>query len=884
MVEFKLAGKYVAVLFPYRSDLVELARTMPNRRYDKNGVLSGHPKAWIVPATPHDIEKAAGTFREEGIGVTMNPEVLKIIERGKSSLEESRATEAEISVPTKIEPYPFQKAGIKFVSDHGGRALIADEMGCVDGEAEVLVQRTKITKRLKLKDLCRRWKSWDRRRITKIRALVDGEFHQHPISDVVDKGVKEVVEIFLKSGKRIKVTPDHEICTAIDKFVAAGNLKKGNSILTNGIPKCGLCSSTKNIVTYKHAKFRGFCRTCVYRKKRAKPTWIGGKSIDRDGYVRVSGMHGHPRAVKGNVLEHLLVMEKSIGRSVKRSEVVHHKNRIRHDNRIENLELTTVVEHMRKHGREGGYLNLNGGRAGTGGKIQFIPVSDKIVKIKKAGKSHVFDVVCADPHRNFVANGIVVHNCGKTPQALGWTLVSQELPALVLCPANLRINWLREAKKFTNLRCLIISSMSSLSAFRRQGLDVSVQPENGYDLVIANYDLLSFSKDNVGYLNEQSVADLMKLGFKTLICDEAHYLKEKTTQRSKAVLDLSSRMKNVLCLTGTPILNRPKELWHLARVVDPSIFPKFHDFGIRYCGAFKNRFGWVYDGASHLDELDKKLRSTIMIRRTKDQVLKELPPKTRVLMPFALESAQDRLYKKETSEAIQKLRTLKAERDQWRLDTQTLTKEELDQMLSKNAEKKARSSKLTGFMMEEIEKIRQACVRAKYDQCLSFIENLHGQEKKILIFAVHHETIDRLMADLSQKGVKVDRIDGRVDGAYRDAIKQRFQEGDLEVLVCGIRAAGEGLTLTASKSVVFMELDYTPGRMVQAEDRTHRVGQSQAVTIYYLLLMGSIEEKIAALVDSKREVANAALGEGARTLSETGILDSILDEAIGNED
>lgn len=601
-VEFKLSetGKSVAVLFKYNPDLIEIARAIPNRRFDRDGRLSGYPKSWVFPATAHDLQAAFSLFGREN--VKCGAEIEGLIDRARTSLAQSRATEAQISVPTKIEPYPFQKAGIQFVSDHGGRALIADEMGV-----------------------------------------------------------------------------------------------------------------------------------------------------------------------------------------------------------------------------------------------------------------------------------------GKSLQALGWTLVSQELPALVLCPANLRINWLREAKKFTNLRCLIISSKSSLKAFQRQGLDVSTQPENGYDLVIANYDLLSVSMEK-GYLNESSVDDIMKMGFKTLICDEAHYLKEKTSQRSKAVLDLSSRMKNVLCLTGTPILNRPKEIWHLTRVVDPSIFPKFHDFGVRYCGAFKNRFGWVYDGASRLDELDKKLRSTIMIRRTKDQVLKELPPKTRVLMPFALESAQDRLYKKETSEAVQKLRSLKAERDQWRLETETLTKEELDELMSRSAEKKSRSAKLAGFMMEEIEKIRQACVRAKYDQCLSFIENLHGQEKKILIFAVHHETIDRLMADLSQKGIKVDRIDGRVDGAYRDGIKQRFQEGDLEVLVCGIRAAGEGLTLTASKSVVFMEIDYTPGRMVQAEDRTHRVGQSQAVTIYYLLLMGSIEEKIAALVDSKREVANAALGEGARTLSETGILDSILDEAIGNED
>ena len=122
--------------------------------------------------------------------------------------------------------------------------------------------------------------------------------------------------------------------------------------------------------------------------------------------------------------------------------------------------------------------------------------------------------------------------------------------------------------------------------------------------------------------------------------------------------------------------------------------------------------------------------------------------------------------------------------------------------------------------------------------------------------------------------------EGKLAVGDRVRIKDAFQEGDLEVLVGGIRAASEGLTLTASKTCVFLELDWNPARHQQAEDRIHRISQRFAVTVYYLIACGTLEEKIAALIDSKREVLNSALGEGQRTIEEQGILDAILDELV----
>jgi SWI/SNF-related matrix-associated actin-dependent regulator 1 of chromatin subfamily A len=183
-------------------------------------------------------------------------------------------------------------------------------------------------------------------------------------------------------------------------------------------------------------------------------------------------------------------------------------------------------------------------------------------------------------------------------------------------------------------------------------------------------------------------------------------------------------------------------------------------------------------------------------------------------------------------------------------------------------------------MIDTIEQVKQAAVNAKLDQSIKFILDTHEQEGKILVFASHHATIDRVSEALRGAGVKVGTIDGRVTGPDRMAMVDGFQGGDTEVLVCGIRAASEGLTLTASHTVVVLELDWNPGRHLQAEDRTHRISQKQAVMVYYIVVMGSIEEKIAKMIDSKREIINAAMGEGDRTLSEDGILDSVLDSVL----
>lgn len=536
---------------------------------------------------------------------------------------------------------------------------------------------------------------------------------------------------------------------------------------------------------------------------------------------------------------------------------------------------------------------------------------------------------------------------GKTLQALGYlSLRKESLPALVICPAGLRGNWVMEIKKFTDFSSQILTAKSSLKQLRKAGFVANEQPEPGYDLTILNYDILStetastwikmLHKSDSAYAVEHLVKagmpaiekilkamakkpgieisnrlervriEIEKLGsgargmkekryfisfvngipldefvascgFQTLIADEIHYVKDPKSQRGMAGKALSDRMENVIGLSGTPILNRPMEVWNIVNCINPKIFPSQFEFGKRYANGHQTRFGWDFSGSSNLEELDQKLRSTVMIRRMKEQVLKDLPKKIRITVPLMLEGSE---YEDQAAEPLRKLALLRKEREEWKQVLATLTDEERKKFISDHAEKATSAQKITGFMIDEIEQVKQAAVRAKFNSCVKFILDLQEAKGKVIVFMSHHEFIDRMVEDLQKAKLSVATIDGRVPMGQRVAIKDAFQDGDTQLLVCGIRAASEGLTLTASHTVAFGELDWNYSRHQQCEDRVHRIGQTVQPTMYYLIGIGTIEEPIAQMIDKKLEVVNAALGEGERTINEDGILDSIVDDML----
>jgi SWI/SNF-related matrix-associated actin-dependent regulator 1 of chromatin subfamily A len=404
---------------------------------------------------------------------------------------------------------------------------------------------------------------------------------------------------------------------------------------------------------------------------------------------------------------------------------------------------------------------------------------------------------------------------GKTIQALAYIHANPDkLPALVICPASLKLNWDREAAvACPNLRRYIISGKKS----------ERLPPA---DIYIINYDIMAVR-----------LGDLMSAGIQTMILDECHYLKNRSAQRTKAVLGSGTKhpgmssVPYIIALSGTPILNRPAEVYPVIKTLAPKQIPAWMTFAYRYCGARHNGFGWDFTGSSNTEELHQLLTSTVMIRRLKSDVLKDLPAKQRSALPMEMSSEVVKDYAAARSNFITWLKSVDPSKVSAAQRAETLV---------------------------QFQALKRLAARGKWKAATDWLKDSLESNGKIIVFAVHHEAIDKLMEDL--KDFRPVKVDGRDSQEARQAAVDRFQNDETcRLFVGNIKAAGVGLTLTEASAVVFLELGWTPGEHVQAEDRPHRIGQTKSVNVYYLVAADTVEEEIAALLDKKQKVLDAVL-------------------------
>lgn len=430
---------------------------------------------------------------------------------------------------------------------------------------------------------------------------------------------------------------------------------------------------------------------------------------------------------------------------------------------------------------------------------------------------------------------------GKTLQSLAYIqLHPSKRPVVIIVPASLKINWQREIEKWlsTDEKVHIIGGRKPYSI----PADTTI--------VIVNYDLVGVCKKAKPEEEKDRypwVEVLLALSPQILIIDEAHYCKNAQAKRSKAVKLMAEEIEGVILLTGTPITNRPAELFPLLNMVDPAAWPNFFKFAKRYCNAHRTAFGWDFSGASNLRELNGKIKPYV-VRRTKDQVLKELPAKRRatiqVEMPAKKRREYDRLIR-EAREAIEEARDA--------------------------------GEPLGAQHLVLIEKAKQAAVRGKMKQAKDWIRDCLESNEKLLIFAMHKFVVAELMETFGKVAVKVTGDDNQI---VRQSAVDRFQNNEnIRLFVGNIKAAGVGLNLTAASNVAFLEFAWTPADMEQAEDRAHRIGQTGSVTAWYLAATGTIDEKIIRLLEDKRQVIDQVT-DGVEGELKFSILNELADEII----
>ena len=332
------------------------------------------------------------------------------------------------------------------------------------------------------------------------------------------------------------------------------------------------------------------------------------------------------------------------------------------------------------------------------------------------------------------------------------------------------------------------------------------------EILVLNYDIL-----------DAHLERLIESEPRALVLDESHYVKNARARRTKAALELAAALPEGalrLALTGTPVLNRPEELVAQLRVLG-----RLKEFG---SGArLKRRFRQ----AGSDDRLHWNLRAHCYVRRTKEQVLPQLPAKRHDTVPVLLSNESD--YRLAEKDVVAWLQTLP-------LDLRTIDAKV--------------AAALRAEQLVRLNQLRQLAAAGKMPTALAWIADFLESGEPLVVFA-EHVAIQKEIAARFPGSVHIFGSDSQVK--RQEAVDAFQSEDGPQLVVCSMRAASQGITLTRASNVAFVELDWTPARHDQAEDRLHRIGQESAVTAWYLLAPETIDETMATLLERKRTVIDA---------------------------
>jgi SWI/SNF-related matrix-associated actin-dependent regulator of chromatin subfamily A-like protein 1 len=456
----------------------------------------------------------------------------------------------------------------------------------------------------------------------------------------------------------------------------------------------------------------------------------------------------------------------------------------------------------------------------TDAKVDFpVPEGLEYLPFQKAGIAYALNrpnVLCADEM-----------GLGKTIEAIGVMNALGLRKALVICKATLKDNWKNEMTKW-----LVDKSIKIQIINGRPG------PITG-DSVVVNFEQLSANLDV-----------LWSIDWDILIVDECHLVKNPKAQRSASTYHLMKKAKRNFWTSGTPILNRPVELFPILNQMGVDFAQDFWSYASKYCDPQDTGYGWDFSGSSNLDDLQNKLRETIMIRRMKADVMPELPAKRRQVIELPANTAALRALVDKQSKWLEEFN---AERE--RLKTAALGLKDVDEDKYSEAVKALTEYSKAGF--EEMSRIRRETAVAKIPIALEYLESILEETDKVVVFAHHREVLEKLKDKFGDKAVL---LYGGTKISDRQAMVDSFQQdAKIKVFLGSIQASGVGITLTAAQLVVFVELDWVPANLSQAEDRLHRIGQRGSVLVQHLVVNGSIDANLAKKVVAKQSVIDKAL-------------------------
>ena len=391
---------------------------------------------------------------------------------------------------------------------------------------------------------------------------------------------------------------------------------------------------------------------------------------------------------------------------------------------------------------------------------------------------------------------------GKSLQSLAWLCYNRSFPALIVVNAPTKLQWEKEYRKWISKVPGCPCRVQILSGTKTKRLDKS----SSY---IINWDILHHWQD-----------ELATTGFECLIGDEAQAIGNPDSKRALAFRHLAAVIPECIVMSGTPARSKPAQFWTMMSCVEPQMFPNYKAYLWRYTNVKSTPWGISFDGARNVQELHSKLVS-VMLRRTKEEVMKDLPPKILDVVPLEADS------------------------------------EELEEYNSEEAE----IGNLDGIeARERLANLTRTAYAVKRKSLLNWVRCFMESDEKLLLFAWHRDVVDSLHEEL--KEFCPAKIYGGVSLQQREAEKERFiSDPDCRIMVCNIQSGGTGIDgfQKVCCNVAFAEFAATSTDMEQAEDRLHRGGQERPVTVYYLIATGTIDEDMAEMLDQKKKVLASVL-------------------------
>lgn len=473
-------------------------------------------------------------------------------------------------------------------------------------------------------------------------------------------------------------------------------------------------------------------------------------------------------------------------------------------------------------------------------------VTRYMVSVEYVGEKECQCIKVSSPDELYLTDEfIVTHN---TLQSIGVIDTADAYPCLVICPSSLKINWKREFEKFTERKALVLENQVNTTWPYLLSM-------NMFQVAITNYESLRKyfvwdirTRGKNFRLKDVVFCPQIKM-FKSVIIDESHRVKDPGAQQTIFTKGISVGKKYVILLSGTPVVNRPEDL-----ISQLSIMGRLQEFGGRtqfvanYC-AERGK-----EPAVPLSELSRQLYQNCMIRREKAKVLPQLPAKTRIDLYINISNEKE--YGLAAYDLAEYLRQYKACGDA-------------------EVRRKMRMKALVQFMT-----LRQLATLGKIAQAVDFIHTYVDNGNKLIVFCSLHEVVDALLKHFPGAVT----VTGRDSAVSKQAAVDAFQQNDrVKLIICSIKAAGVGLTLTASSTVAFVELPWTFADCQQCEDRAHRIGQKDNVTCYYLLGQGTIDTTIYALINKKKSIASEIMNSDDEIPTDEMYFNELVDKFLQND-